>query len=403
MQLGWIDFSKTERSKILSVLDLLTQDSTLDELGIAPIRDGFSNLFFPGTSTIQTRAKYFFIVPYALKELELSAETNPNMILKIFDQMERECGENFLEQNRNESGVIGKRSLQSGKWVKRSPSDIYWAGLRKFGIFTGGNISLTEYVRASCVLKNQKTTLKSLGNRNDNAEENETDDKNAGNLFKMQFWKMPLYEKNWFEHLAMPLTEAEGGFLKEQIINTCHNTLIAYILENSITEILDCNSFAEVGSLVPNLPEHIQEDYLIAIAFSDFMYVVRTLYNIMVSDGENQFANEEFERLKEEMPGRANVDLDHILLRLGIIKTDLKNFLKQMQTCMKDKDIESMKKYIKAREIQLKGANRAKTNHPGKFNSNAWIGGAELDYRFNNAKTIIRDIFESEGKVDAQS
>ena len=35
MQLGWIDFSKTERSKILSVLDLLTQDSTLDELGIA--------------------------------------------------------------------------------------------------------------------------------------------------------------------------------------------------------------------------------------------------------------------------------------------------------------------------------------------------------------------------------
>ena len=70
MQLGWIDFSKTERNKILSVLDLLSQEGTLDELGIAPIRDGFSNLFFPGTSTIQTRAKYFFLVPYACKELE---------------------------------------------------------------------------------------------------------------------------------------------------------------------------------------------------------------------------------------------------------------------------------------------------------------------------------------------
>ena len=41
MQLGWIDFSKTERNKILSVLDLLSQDGTLDELGIAPVRDGF--------------------------------------------------------------------------------------------------------------------------------------------------------------------------------------------------------------------------------------------------------------------------------------------------------------------------------------------------------------------------
>ena len=137
MQLGWIDFSKTERSKILSVLDLLTQDSTLDELGIAPIRDGFSNLFFPGTSTIQTRAKYFLIVPYALKELELSSETNPNRVLKALSEIERECGETFLEQNKDESGIIGKRSLQNGKWVKRSPADIYWAGLRKFGIFTG--------------------------------------------------------------------------------------------------------------------------------------------------------------------------------------------------------------------------------------------------------------------------
>lgn len=77
MQLGWIDFSKTERNKILSVLDLLLQDGTLDELGIAPVRDGFSNLFFPGTSTIQTRAKYFFLVPYALKELDYQKKPIP--------------------------------------------------------------------------------------------------------------------------------------------------------------------------------------------------------------------------------------------------------------------------------------------------------------------------------------
>ena len=93
MQLGWIDFSKTERNKILSVLDLLSESGTLDELGIAPIRDGFANLFFPGTSTIQTRAKYFFLVPYALKELELSNETNPNRFLRALNETEKMCGE----------------------------------------------------------------------------------------------------------------------------------------------------------------------------------------------------------------------------------------------------------------------------------------------------------------------
>lgn len=63
MQLGWIDFSKTERDKVISILDLLSEPGVLDELGIAQIRDGFANLFFPGTTTIQTRAKYFLIVP----------------------------------------------------------------------------------------------------------------------------------------------------------------------------------------------------------------------------------------------------------------------------------------------------------------------------------------------------
>lgn len=403
MQLGWIDFSKTERSKVLSVLDLLTQDGTLDELGIAPIRDGFANRFFPGTSTIQTRAKYFLIVPYALKELELSPETNPNRLLKALDAIERACGETFLEQNRSESGIIGKRSLQNGKWVHRSPADIYWAGLRKYGIFTGGNISLSEYARASCALKNQKSTLKSLGNRNDSAEENETDDKNAGTLFKMQFWKMPLYNKNWFDNLSMQLTEAEGAFLKDQIIHTCPDTLISYILKNDIVEILNCKNFSELSAFMREFPSHIQEDYELAYDFSDFLFVIRTLYNIMVSAGNNTLANEEFEYIEKELPEWADVDIDYIMNRLGIIKPDLKNFLKQIQECMLNNDVDGMKKHIKTREILLKGANRAKTAHPGEFDPNAWIGGGELDYRFNNAKIIIRDIFESEGKLNAKS
>ena len=403
MQLGWIDFSKTERNKILSVLDLLSESGTLDELGIAPIRDGFANLFFPGTSTIQTRAKYFFLVPYALRDLELSNETNPNRFLRALNETEKMCGETLLDINPNENGIIGKRSLQGGKWVKRTPADIYWAGLRKYGIFTGGNYSLSEYVKASCSIKSKKSDLSKLGNRKDAAEENECDDKNAGNIFKMQFLKMPLYKKSWRDEIQMQLTKEEGEFLREQIISTCPDSMLSYILENKMTEILDLENFSDIGAIINKFPKQMQDEYALALSFSDFLFVARTLYNIIISDGQNVQANDIFEELKETMAELAEIDIDLIFAKLYIYKTDLKNFIKKLQNCMCNNDVEEMKKVIKAREIMLKGQNRAKTAHPGEFNPNDWIGGGELDYRFNNAKTIIRDIFESEGLIYAES
>ena len=63
MQLGWIDFSQEDRKKVLDVINLLQEPGAVDEIGIGLIRDAFANLFFPGTSTVQTIAKYFLIVP----------------------------------------------------------------------------------------------------------------------------------------------------------------------------------------------------------------------------------------------------------------------------------------------------------------------------------------------------
>ncbi len=397
MQLGWIDFSKTERNKILSVLDLLSEPGTLDELGIAPIRDGFSNLFFPGTSTIQTRAKYFFAVPYALKQLERSGEINPNKILKTLDTIERTCGELLLEQNRDENGIIGKRSLQGGKWVKRTPADIYWAGLRQYGIFTGGNLSLSEYVRVSCAMRTQKSTLKKLGNRNDNAEENECDDKNAGDLFKMQFWKMPLYHDDWLEEFCMKLSDDEAQFLRDQIIENCDGSMLSYVLENNIVEFLECESFQDIGALIDRFPENVQEDYFKAVAFSQFIYAIRTVYNVIVSDGKNEYANSELERQKEDFKEIAALDVDAIMERLGIFHNPLlRKFLKQVQGNMLSGNVEEIKKCIISREIQLKGTSRAKSAHPGEFNPEDWLGGGQLDYRFYNARTILKDIMMKE-------
>ena len=92
MQLGWIDFSKNERNKVLSVIHQLEEPAAVDELGLGAIRDGFADYFFPGTSTVQTRAKYFIIVPYILKEAG-SGEygSDLNAILKIIENEKRDC------------------------------------------------------------------------------------------------------------------------------------------------------------------------------------------------------------------------------------------------------------------------------------------------------------------------
>src|SRR6188768_379378 len=69
--LGWIDFSPTDRDRVGTVLDMLKPEGMVDELGLGTIRDALANQLFPGISTIQTRAKYFFIVPYLLWEYQL--------------------------------------------------------------------------------------------------------------------------------------------------------------------------------------------------------------------------------------------------------------------------------------------------------------------------------------------
>lgn len=397
MPLGWIDFSKSERNKVLGVLDLLMESGTLDELGIAPIRDGFANLFFPGTSTIQTRAKYFLIVPYALKDLEYDNESNPNRCLVKLNDIERRCGVKLLEYKKDTDGVIGSRSLAQGEWVKRTPSDIYWAGLRNYGILSATGMTSTEYMRTMCAMKSQKKDMLKLGNRNDDPDEKDSDDKDAGNLFRINLLNIPTYKTDWMEKLTIKLTSEEGEFLRKQIIQSFPESMLAFILKNDMTEILGCKSIKELESRIGVFPEQIQSDFALAIAFSDFLYVIRVLYNIIVSDDQSDAAKEEWFFLKEELEDRASVDLESIFDRLQIHRNpSLCKFLRKCQSMMKSNDIDGLKIEIRRRERELK-QNRAKTAHPGEFDSTVWYGGGELDYRFSNAKVIIKDIWESEG------
>lgn len=54
----------------MDIIALFKESDTVDELGIGVVRDTFSDLLFPGTSTIQIRAKYFLFIPWIYRDLE---------------------------------------------------------------------------------------------------------------------------------------------------------------------------------------------------------------------------------------------------------------------------------------------------------------------------------------------
>ena len=397
MRLGWVDFSKSERSKVMSVLDLLSQPGTLDELGIAPVRDGFADLFFPGTSTIQTRAKYFLIVPYILRDLELSDETNPHRLIRDLEAQEKDCAIRLLAKGEDPDGIIGRRSLNLGGWVKRPPSSIYWAGLRSYGIFTG-SLSLAEYIWHISAQKNQRKTLQKLGNRNDREEnpDREQDDRDAGGLLQIRYWSVPTYEENWKEHLDLHLSADEGSFLKRQITTLHPDSMMAFILKNGRRDILDCGSFDNLSGLVQQFPGQIQKDYRLAQEFAEFLYILRILYNEILSEGKNETASRLWAQKYPELESVAGADVEAVIERLNLFRhVYLCRFLRNSKKLMAAKDTEGLKEEIKRRERELKGV-RAKTTHPGEFGENEWYGGGLLDYRYSNASRIMNDIFESE-------
>lgn len=61
--MGWLDFDETSRERVAALLRSLEEPGTLDPLGLSSVRDAFSEMLSPGTSTIQTRLRYFVSFP----------------------------------------------------------------------------------------------------------------------------------------------------------------------------------------------------------------------------------------------------------------------------------------------------------------------------------------------------
>lgn len=384
LNLGWVDFSKSDRDMVLSVLRQLTEPGAVDELGIGTIRDGFSDILFPGTSTIQTRAKYLFIVPYICSELEHGGKLAPRQFIETLEQNELDLID-ILAVN-GADGVIGQRSRQT---LRRKPSSIYWNALRTYG-FLSEPVTLSEYAALSYTKKTVSELQKGLGKQKSKNEDDTTDDSDAG-MSGAAFWRVPATKENWRDDLTIELTLNEAAYLRERITSMpgTRDSLLALVLRENRLDFTKYERFDEIDALQSLMSPEMLTDYRLARDFSRFVFGAQIRYNVIYSGGQNELANKLWERYLEERP---TVSLSNVQARLGP-RSNVMRFLKAFQSAL---DSESeLDNLIIGREKALKGSARAKLTNKElyQYDDNS-VNMTPLVYRLPNVQRIVRDIFE---------
>lgn len=404
MDFGWIDFSREERDKALGVLKLLEDQGAVDELGIGIVRDAFADAFFPGTSTLFTRAKYLCVVPYLVRECtDGRYGWEPSSVMEALDQEEKRIARKMWEMHRGEenTGIVGTLSLSHGRWVKRAPSELYWNGIRKLGICRE-DLSLQDYVRAALAVN--KARGGGLGKRAVD-EDDVGDDFDAGGFLKLKPLDVSsIYRKNWRTDLDIALTAEEARFLKDHILSSIPDSVYAFVLRENIDASAMLGGFEPFATvLMPRVDERNRDLLELARRFMWLVYALRVRYNLLLTGTRNADVGREWEALVPKLATYGDPALiDAVFQRLNLSSEahgSLGVFLHK--ACANLGDGTELDRLIRNREIQLKGSGRAKLSHPERFAPEAWVGGRFLDYRLADAARIIADIQTALGEGGA--
>ena len=406
MGLGWIDFDREDRAKAMTILHMLREHIAVDELGFGIVRDAFADAFFPGTSTIQTRAKYFLLIPYILREATSGKYGfGRKEVLAQIANLEHKAAIRMFERNKDEPGLIGKTVLPKG-WVARKPSDIYWNGIRTLEIYQGRN-SLSEYVSGELFYRSSKG--EGLGNAR-TEEDGTGDDVDVGFSSATGILNIDsIFRKDWLTTLQMALTKDEAKYLEDRILcsKATKDSLFAILLKGreSVGKYFKAieghpdsspfELFAKAMLVKYDLSERIKRLLLLAVDFNKLVYAARVLYNKMMG---NETAEEFWELIRETGFSKyANLDIVGLLDALKLPPNPkYQVFLVRFMEALKEGDIGRMKDEISRQERQLKGG-RAKLDHRDKYSPQKWIGGDWLDFRLVDAGRILDDIFNGLG------
>ena len=426
MQVGWIDFSPEERNRTLTVLSSLSEPGSVDELGVGIVRDAMADLLFPGTSTLLTKARYFFLVPYLSRLLEEGhddSRQDPRALRNTFRDLERRCAaglrKNAKASGLSDEGIIGRVALASGKWVARGPGEIYWASLRTLGFMRDGapdSYQAQFGYLADMRMRDQRGQFVGAKGEDDDGL---SDDR----LAFRSMWCVPrgLYRswkkdwRSWDSTASIALTHDEAAYLRAHVIASHPDSLYALLLsDDQLRAVALASLYGETGvrgdssfheflaqglARIQELSPVLAKTCVLADNFSELVLGCRIAYNMQLTGLEDAGAQEwvDFEQRAKTVAARA--DLVGIGKELQLSTHPgfqvMAAFLARSAACMDEGDLEGLKEQVRKREVAIKGARRKiGAKGTGDF---AWRGGHRLPYRFANALAIIREIDEAGG------
>lgn len=395
---AWLDYSEHDRRRMQDTIQLFSEKTTRDELGIGVVRDVFADLLFPGTSTIQTRAKYFLFIPWIYLTLERRRVSSNDIALRA-RRVETDLI-NSLALSDDSWGTIGRRAREN---VQRLPSSVYWQGLLTWGIRTFEGSQEEYHVQFG------KFHLR-LARHSE--RKSEVDEEAMGSPPGNWHACLPPIPGDFPKNQDFALNEIEATYLKERILERCPDSLLAELLRHPrpIEEV-------QAPWELKEMPEKIRHWLEQARMFALLMQGAPLLYNLLLSE------KSQIDDLQEEYRdwlGEWWRDLpaDSSTWRLEpfweiVYRNNprtprrtqqfVENWIRSVRSAgsiEKLMDDPYARKLVEEREFQLKGKLSRFTNDRIR---EIWAagGGAAgtgmIDYRWGPAKKLLIDIYQGLG------
>ncbi|MCB0532013.1 MAG: hypothetical protein KDD14_07415 [Saprospiraceae bacterium] len=399
-QLGWIHFSPAFKSKVDSILDRLDEEGVVDELGVGVFRDAIADYFFPGTSTIQTRARYFFIIPYLIKDfLQQKGRRQDELDRYLYDQEHELMWRLAAKYGFNRTagfGVIGITKKPKQR-IARRPSSIYWNGLRTFH-FIQTDLSLAGY---------SQWLSRSMEHRSERlVRETAADDADVEQV-DWHGIKVSTYRHDWLLDLDLPLLYEEADFFLQRIKDLFPQTLLGQLAmgKNLWENMRNADGFetfartAQDSALPDQLKQQLRFAHDLSIVVEGLHWVYCHLIHVK-HYSDHQFAGQ-FEIWLDELYDRLldveQLHLDTFFDSLPRARPDTLQFIVQVLNLVRTRQLsmDAFAVLVQKQEIRIKGQkSRLRDAALRDFQQSEQKSLFALNYRFGNVRTLLNDIFQ---------
>ncbi len=388
---SWLDSSDHDRRRALEVIDLLRMQTTRDELGIGTVRDAIAEVLEPGISTIQTRARYFLIVPWVYLRLERLGCPSADIVWRGRNNELR-----IVRALASSADPVGTIGIEAGTALQRLPSAVYWGGLGVLGIrlFSGSqdgyHRSLDRFYRTR-----ESTTLR---------EDPESE------FFGQANWHphIPEAPQGFLDELSLPLTAEEALYLQDRFAARTPGSLVAFLASRSGP--VPPTRFFWDEALLPQYPPLIRAQVEHARCFSEVMHGAALLYNLMLAEAlrrEDWIAGYKTRVAEWELSIRSRMGALRAWDRVDfwrfvrasnprlLMPTEI--FASSWMKQILDREefpigSDGQKKLIRDREFLLKRQRARLLHHEYLQMWNGTAGADPIDYRWRSTQQIAGDI-----------